>query len=72
MKTILSLIFVALLGGLAAACAPASPTPAPPTSTPAAAPAAAPTLPAIRVPSEDLSLIAATGRPQFLNSFARW
>ncbi len=73
MKTILSLIFVALLGGLAAACAPASLAPTVRlTSTPSAAPAAAPTLPAVRVPSEDLSLIAATGRPQFLNSFAHW
>ncbi len=70
MKTFLSLLCVALLGGLAAACAPtltAAPTP---TSETLSSPA--PAQPAASVPSEDLSLIATTGRPQFLNSFARW
>lgn len=60
-------IMFALIGLLAMACAPAptaAPTPLPTEAAPEAA--------ASTHPTEDISLVGATGRPQFLDSFAHW
>lgn len=62
-------IVLVLVGLLAVACAPA----AAPTSTPTTLPTeAAPETAASTEPTEDITLVGRTGRPQFLDSFAHW
>jgi uncharacterized lipoprotein YajG len=67
MKLILRILFLSLLASVTAACAATSST------IPAAQPeaTAVPTQPNSYVPS-DVSLVANTGRPQFLDSYADW
>jgi hypothetical protein len=60
MKTLVGILCFALLGALAA-CAPAA--------TPTAAPPAAGNAEAADI---DVSMIARTGRPQLIDSFATW
>lgn len=70
-KRLLGWMFIALIGLLAAACASApSPTP---TLSAEATPEASPHVTSNSgQPTEDISLITKTGRPQFLDSFAHW
>jgi len=69
MKLILRILFLILLAFVAAACASST--------TPTAQPEAASTVPPQAtsdqgyVPS-DVSMVANTGRPQFLDSYADW
>lgn len=60
-------IAVILVGLLAGACAAAAPT-----ATPTSPPAEVTPETASTQPTEDISLVGTTGRPQFLDSFAHW
>lgn len=70
-KTAFHVFLAALLGALAlAACAPAASVP-----TPSAAQSGKPNLVGSEGglhPPQDLALISATGRPQFIHSYADW
>lgn len=68
-KTVLVVFLAALLGALTA-CAPAASVP-----TPSAAQSGKPNLVGSEGglhPPQDLALISATGRPQFIHSYADW
>lgn len=71
MKTLLRLCILTVLGWLSlSACSPAA---APPTSVVPvnSIPSDSTTFDGL-YPAQDLALVAATGRPQFLNSYADW
>lgn len=80
-KTLLRLLMLSILGWLTlSACSPsaAPPTSAPPTRAPqtptgveSSTPGATATFDGL-YPPQDLSLVANTGRPQLLNSYANW
>lgn len=71
MKTVVRLVFFALLSVLAlAACAPAASVPAP-----SGAADAKPNVVGSEGglhPPQDLALVSTTGRPQFIHSYANW
>ena len=72
MKRLLGWMVIALVGLIAAACAsapPATPTLAEAEATPEASPLS---VAASNQPTEDITLVGKTGRPQFLDSFAHW
>jgi hypothetical protein len=73
-KNLLRFVILTLLGLLAVACAPATaPTPTvAPANDPPAGEAQASGSTVKRGVSEDITLVASTGRPQFLDSYATW
>lgn len=81
LKIVLRLLLV-MITGLLAACASAAVTPTPPASQTTALPPDDTGSSQVVTPvmgmggklyaAQDLSIIAATGRPQFLNAYADW
>lgn len=70
LKTLLRLLLLGILGGLAlAACAPSSTAPTSPAGVESII---GPSDDGGLYPQQDLSLISSTGRPQFINAYANW